>query len=121
MTDRAVLSTDKLQKSFRQVRAVQSVSLEVCSGEIVGLLGPNGAGKTTTFRMIVGLLKPDSRSRDRTSSRSTGSWNAVSTTVPPVKSIANSSPCQAIETMAPMLSRADRVTAMPRRPRKSIR
>ena len=39
--------------------AVESVSLGVESGEIVGLLGPNGAGKTTTFYMIVGLLKAD--------------------------------------------------------------
>jgi lipopolysaccharide export system ATP-binding protein len=34
--------------------------LEVSPGEIVGLLGPNGAGKTTTFRMIVGLIRPNS-------------------------------------------------------------
>jgi lipopolysaccharide export system ATP-binding protein len=38
---------------------LQSVSLEVHSGEVVGLLGPNGAGKTTTFYSIVGLLRPD--------------------------------------------------------------
>jgi lipopolysaccharide export system ATP-binding protein len=29
-------------------------------GEIVGLLGPNGAGKTTSFRMVVGMVRPDS-------------------------------------------------------------
>ena len=39
---------------------VQSVSLRVQQGEIVGLLGPNGAGKTTCFYMLVGLVKPDS-------------------------------------------------------------
>lgn len=59
MTTNAVLNTENLQKSFRHVRAVESVSLEIVSGEIVGLLGPNGAGKTTSFRMIVGLLRPD--------------------------------------------------------------
>lgn len=39
---------------------VESVSIEVKQGEIVGLLGPNGAGKTTTFYMIIGFIKPNS-------------------------------------------------------------
>lgn len=38
------------------------MDLDVAPGEIVGLLGPNGAGKTTTFRVILGLLRPDSGS-----------------------------------------------------------
>lgn len=38
---------------------VNSVSINVNQGEIVGLLGPNGAGKTTTFYMVVGFVKPD--------------------------------------------------------------
>jgi lipopolysaccharide export system ATP-binding protein len=38
---------------------LQSVSLQVAAGEVVGLLGPNGAGKTTTFYCIVGLIRPD--------------------------------------------------------------
>jgi lipopolysaccharide export system ATP-binding protein len=59
MTSSAVLSTTDLKKSFRHVRAVENVGLEIKSGEVVGLLGPNGAGKTTSFRMIVGLLRPD--------------------------------------------------------------
>lgn len=41
---------------------VTGVSMEVHAGEVVGLLGANGAGKSTTFRMVVGLLKPDSGS-----------------------------------------------------------
>ncbi|MBI5560195.1 MAG: LPS export ABC transporter ATP-binding protein [Deltaproteobacteria bacterium] len=54
------LSAERLVKSFRGRKVVDSVSLSVSSGEIVGLLGPNGAGKTTTFYMIVGLISPDS-------------------------------------------------------------
>lgn len=54
-----ILSAFNLTKSFGGRRVVNSVSLEVKSGEIVGLLGPNGAGKTTTFSMILGLLPPD--------------------------------------------------------------
>ena len=37
---------------------VNSISIKVSQGEIVGLLGPNGAGKTTTFYMTVGLIEP---------------------------------------------------------------
>ncbi|MFM8315289.1 MAG: ATP-binding cassette domain-containing protein, partial [Deltaproteobacteria bacterium] len=38
--------------------AVDSLSLEVAPGEVVGLLGPNGSGKSTTMKMILGFLKP---------------------------------------------------------------
>lgn len=55
----ARLEARELRKQYRNKVVVESVSLGVESGEIVGLLGPNGAGKTTTFYMIVGLLKAD--------------------------------------------------------------
>ena len=45
-----------LQKWFRHRKVVDSVSLDIHRGEVVGLLGPNGAGKTTSFYMLVGLL-----------------------------------------------------------------
>ena len=48
-----------LSKRYHGRAVVDSVTLEVQRGEIVGLLGPNGAGKTTTFYMLVGLVKPD--------------------------------------------------------------
>ncbi len=57
-----LLATDKLVKEYRHRRVVNSVSLTVAPGEIVGLLGPNGAGKTTTFNMVVGVVRPDSGS-----------------------------------------------------------
>src|SRR5579872_2140824 len=53
------LATDEIGKSYRGRRVVNSVSLYVEQGEVVGLLGPNGAGKTTSFYMIVGLVPPD--------------------------------------------------------------
>src|SRR5271154_3854639 len=40
------------------MRAVDSIDLEVGSGEFFGFLGPNGAGKTTTIRMLTTLLHP---------------------------------------------------------------
>ena len=55
----AALLASHLVKRFPGVAAVDDVSLEVGSGEVVGLLGPNGAGKTTTLRMLAGILTPD--------------------------------------------------------------
>src|SRR5258706_2824514 len=48
-----------LQKWFKHRKVVDSVSLDIQRGEVVGLLGPNGAGKTTSFYMMVGLLASD--------------------------------------------------------------
>jgi len=54
-----ILQTKNLIKEYSHKRVVNNLSIQICSGEIVGLLGPNGAGKTTTFYMIAGLVKPD--------------------------------------------------------------
>ena len=54
------LSAEEIGKSYRGRRVVNSVSLHVEQGEVVGLLGPNGAGKTTSFYIIVGLIKAES-------------------------------------------------------------
>lgn len=53
------LSLQNLVKTYHGRQVVNSVNLEVKSGDVVGLLGPNGAGKTTTFYMTVGMVKPD--------------------------------------------------------------
>ncbi|MGZ3493074.1 MAG: LPS export ABC transporter ATP-binding protein [Thermodesulfobacteriota bacterium] len=53
------LFCERLVKSFRRKKVVDSVDVEVRGGEVVGLLGPNGAGKTTIFYMIVGLYQPN--------------------------------------------------------------
>ncbi len=55
-----ILEAKKLVKSFRRRRVVNKISLHVDKGEIIGLLGVNGAGKTTSFKMICGMLPPDS-------------------------------------------------------------
>ena len=50
--------TEGLTKSYGAVRAVDSVNLRVCRGEIYGFLGLNGAGKTTTIRTLLGMIHP---------------------------------------------------------------
>jgi ABC-2 type transport system ATP-binding protein len=47
-----------LSKNFGSIVAVDSLSFEVGSGEVLGFLGPNGAGKSTTMKMLTGFLAP---------------------------------------------------------------
>src|SRR5450631_1202537 len=56
----AILSVERLAKSYGALKAVDDISFHVAPGEIVGLVGPNGAGKTTTINMILGVLAPSS-------------------------------------------------------------
>lgn len=51
-----LVRVESLAKHYGRKVAVNDISLELKTGEIVGLLGPNGAGKTTTFYMVVGLV-----------------------------------------------------------------
>ena len=58
----AVISIDRLTKSFGDVRALDGLSLEIPQGGVYGILGPNGAGKSTLFRILLGLIQPTSGS-----------------------------------------------------------
>jgi len=51
---------DHLTKRFGEQVAVDSISLEIPAGQIVGFLGPNGAGKSTTLKMLTGMIEPTS-------------------------------------------------------------
>lgn len=55
-----MISTRNLVKDFGTRRAVDDVSFDVGTGEVLGFLGPNGAGKSTTMRMITGFITPTS-------------------------------------------------------------
>jgi spermidine/putrescine transport system ATP-binding protein len=52
------IQLQNLEKHFREIRAVDGVSLDVFGGEFFSLLGPSGCGKTTTLRMIGGFELP---------------------------------------------------------------
>ena len=56
-----MLKLSNVSKTYgnNTVKAVDNISLEVKSGQILGFIGPNGAGKTTAMKMITGILKPD--------------------------------------------------------------
>ncbi|MSP14782.1 MAG: ABC transporter ATP-binding protein [Chloroflexi bacterium] len=56
------IETQGLSKYYRQVRAVDAVSLRVHRGEIYGFIGLNGAGKTTTIRALLGMIRPSAGS-----------------------------------------------------------
>ena len=56
----SAVAVDRLTKRFGDFAAVDGVSFEVPTGQLVAVLGPNGAGKTTTLEMLDGFQAPTS-------------------------------------------------------------
>ena len=55
-----ILGIEDISKSFGSLKALDSVTMELENGAIVGLIGPNGSGKTTLFNIITGVFHADS-------------------------------------------------------------
>lgn len=47
-----------MNRTYKEVKAVNDISFSIHEGELVGFIGPNGAGKTTTLKCLSGLLYP---------------------------------------------------------------
>lgn len=60
LSEKIVIKTHNLTKTFGNFTAVNAITFEVKAGEIFGFLGANGAGKTTAMRILCGLLSPTS-------------------------------------------------------------
>ena len=56
---KSIVSIKNLEKSYKDLKAINGLSLDVYEGEILGLLGPNGSGKSTTINCILSLLNYD--------------------------------------------------------------
>ena len=57
-----VVKIEHLVKKYKELTALNDLSLEIKHGEVFGLLGPNGSGKTTTISCLLSLLEYDSGS-----------------------------------------------------------
>ena len=57
-TSPSVIDAIGLSKSYKNVKVLDGVNLQVPRNSIYGFLGPNGAGKTTTIKLLVGLIQP---------------------------------------------------------------
>ncbi len=54
-----ILTIHGLSKSYKNVRAIRNLDLEISEGQAYGILGPNGSGKTTTLSIVTGIIRQD--------------------------------------------------------------
>ncbi len=56
------IKVENLTKYYGEQKAVDNISFEIQTGEVIGFLGPNGAGKSTTMKMMTGYMAPSAGS-----------------------------------------------------------
>ena len=54
-----IISGVNLSKSYKTLKALQGVTIDCSAGEILGIVGANGSGKSTLFKILLGVMKPD--------------------------------------------------------------
>ena len=54
------VNIQNISKTYEKVEALKDVSLEIKAGELFGFIGPDGSGKTSLFRILTGLILPNS-------------------------------------------------------------
>ena len=54
-----ILSIRGLSKSYKNIRAIQNLDLQILEGQAYGILGPNGSGKTTTLSIVMGIIRQE--------------------------------------------------------------
>jgi len=56
----SIIKLENVTKNYKNLIALDNLSLEIQKGGVIGFIGPNGAGKTTTLKLIAKLIKPNS-------------------------------------------------------------
>ena len=54
-----MIRVEHINKRFRKLPALDDVSAQFESGQVISLIGPNGSGKTTLIKCILGMVRPD--------------------------------------------------------------
>jgi ABC-2 type transport system ATP-binding protein len=54
-----ILSIQGLSKSYKNVKAIRNLDLQITEGQAYGILGPNGSGKTTTLSILTGIIRQE--------------------------------------------------------------
>lgn len=60
MKQEILVKVEHMNKRFGSTVALKDVSIEVCSGRVLGLIGENGSGKSTVTSIIAGMQNADS-------------------------------------------------------------
>lgn len=58
--ENTIVSFQNVSKRYQLKEAVRHLSFDLPAGKVIGFIGPNGSGKTTTFKLMTGLLQPNS-------------------------------------------------------------